>query len=64
VPVEEPEVVVAVAGASARREHERRKINDERHIAEWKGRVRSKHPVLGGLMLAVADEPKNSGTRA
>ena len=64
VPVEEPEVVVGVAGASARREYERRKINDERHIAEWKGRVRSKHPVMGGLMLAVADEPKHSGTRA
>jgi hypothetical protein len=35
VPVEKPGVVVAVAGASARREYERRKINDERHIAEW-----------------------------
>ena len=64
VPAEEPEVVVGVAGASARREYERRKTNDERNIAEWKGRVRSKHPVLGGLMLAVAVEPKNSGTRA
>ena len=64
VPVDEPEVVVGVAGASARREYERRKGNDERHVAEWKERVRSKHPVLGGLMLAVADEPKHHGTRA
>ena len=63
-PVEEPGVVVGVAGASARREYERRKVNDDRHIAEWKGRVRAKHPVLGGLMLAVADMPKDSGTRA
>lgn len=64
VPVDELEVVVGVAGASARREYERRKTNDDRHVAEWKERVRSKHPVLGGLMLAVADEPTNSGTRA
>ena len=63
-PVDELEVVVGVAGASARREYERRKTNDDRHVAEWKERVRSKHPVLGGLMLAVADEPTNSGTRA
>jgi Nuclease-related domain len=63
VPVE-PEVVVGVAGVSARREYERRKGNDERHVAEWKERVHSKHPVLGGLMLAVADEPKHHGTRA
>lgn len=62
--VDEPEVVVGVAGASARREYERRKANDEQHVAEWKERVRSKHPVLGGLMLAVADEPKQSGTSA
>jgi Nuclease-related domain len=64
VPVDELEVVVGVAGASARREYERRKGNDERHVAEWKERVHSKHPVLGGLMLAVADEPKHHGTRA
>src|SRR5665647_2549592 len=63
-PVDEPEVVVGVAGASARREYERRKGNDERHVAEWKDRIHSKHPVLGGLMLAVADEPKHHGTRA
>jgi len=63
-PVDEQEVVVGVAGASARREYERRKTNDDRRTAEWKGRVRSKHPVLGGLLLAVADKPKNSGTRA
>jgi hypothetical protein len=64
VPVDEPEVVVGVAGASARREYERRKAKDDQHVAEWKERVRAKHPVLGGLMLAVADEPKHSGTSA
>ena len=64
VSLDEQEVVVGVAGASARREYERRKGNDERHAAEWKERVHAKHPVLGGLMLAVAEEPKHHGTRA
>jgi len=63
-PVDEPEVVVGVAGASARREYERRKGNDDRRVAEWKERVRSRHPVLGGFLVRVADEPKSSGTRA
>ncbi len=63
-PVPEPDVVVGVAGASARREYERRKGNDDRRVAEWKEGVRSRHPVLGGFMLRVADEPKSSGTRA
>ena len=55
----EPEPVadieVGVGGASARREHERRKANDDRHIAEWEGRVRAKHPVLGGLVVLAHD---------
>jgi hypothetical protein len=38
--------------------------NDDRRTAVCKGRARSKHPVLAGLLLAVADKPKNSGTRA
>ena len=63
-PVADAEVGVGVGGASARREHERRKANDDRHIAEWEGRVRAKHPVLGGLVLAVADKPQNPDTRA
>ena len=48
------EVVVAVAGASARREYERRKVNDERQLAEWQDMVRSRHPHLGRLILAAA----------
>jgi hypothetical protein len=39
-----------VAGASARREGERRKTNRER-------RVREKHPRLGGALLALTGEP-------
>ena len=50
--VVEPAVVEVVesgsAGASARREFERRKAKREE-------RIRSKHPKLGGLMLAVSD---------
>jgi hypothetical protein len=38
------------AGASARREHRRRKSNRE-------ARVRSKHPVIGGMLLALGEEP-------
>lgn len=40
------------AGASARREHERRKANREQ-------RVRDKHPRIGGLVLALSDEPQH-----
>ena len=52
--------VFVLKGSRSGREFERRKINDDRHVAEWKGTVRAKHPVLGGLMLAVADEPKTT----
>jgi hypothetical protein len=38
------------AGASARREHERRKTNREQ-------RTRAKHPHIGRLLLALKDEP-------
>ena len=41
------EVDAGHAGASARREHERRR--DKRHA-----RIRSEHPYLGGLILAVS----------
>ena len=49
-----PEVVDAgTAGASARREFERRKAAREE-------RIRAKHPKLGGLILAVSDDPQST----
>lgn len=42
-----------VPGASARREFERRKATREE-------RVRSKHPRLGGLILALTDDPQST----
>ena len=49
----EPELNAGVGGASARREYERRK--DKRA-----GRIRAKHPLIGGLILAVIDEPQST----
>lgn len=43
----------SVAGASARREHERR-------IASREQRVRAQHPKLGGLLLALSGEPQST----
>jgi Nuclease-related domain len=40
------------AGASAKREHERRKTNRE-------NRVREKHPHLGGIILALQEDPQH-----
>jgi hypothetical protein len=48
-----PEVEAGVPGASARREFERRKSNREM-------RVRTKHPKLGGLILAIGDDPQST----
>lgn len=45
-----PDLEVGTAGASARREHERRKANREQ-------RTRAKHPRIGGLLLAIKDDP-------
>jgi hypothetical protein len=42
-----------VAGASARREFERRKVKREVLI-------RSRHPHVGGLLLAISDEPQTT----
>lgn len=42
-----------IAGASARREYERRKQNREQ-------RIRTAHPKLGGLMLALSDDPQST----
>lgn len=41
-----------VAGASARREHQRRRNNRETQ-------TRARHPRIGGLLLALRDEPRN-----
>lgn len=56
--VDEPEEVAVppapgAAGASARREFERRKTRREE-------RIRATHPKLGGLILAVSDEPQTT----
>lgn len=51
-PPEEPVIDYGVAGASARREHERRKANREQ-------RVRSNHKRTGGLRLALTDDPRH-----
>jgi hypothetical protein len=47
---EDPELEVGTAGASARREHQRRHANREQ-------RVRDKHPRIGGVLLALSDDP-------
>lgn len=41
------------AGASARREHERRRDNRDQ-------RIRTDHPKLGGLILALTDDPQST----
>ena len=41
------------AGASARREYERR-------VAKRENRIRTSHPRLGGLILALSDEPQST----
>ena len=43
----------SAAGGSARREYERLKARREAH-------VRARHPRLGGLILAVTDEPQTT----
>jgi hypothetical protein len=44
------DIELGTAGASARREHERRRANREK-------RVREKHPRIGGALLALSDDP-------
>jgi hypothetical protein len=46
------ELDLGVAGASARREHERRRANRE-------ARVRESHPRVGGLLFALKDDPRH-----
>jgi len=50
---EEPEIVSGRAGASARREYERR-------TAKREERVRAAHPKIGGFLLAISDEPQST----
>jgi hypothetical protein len=50
---ESPGVEVGVGGASARREHERRKATRE-------ARIRTAHPRIGGLVLALSDDPQST----
>jgi hypothetical protein len=50
---EEPQIDSGVAGASARREHERRKANRE-------AKIRTAHPRIGGLVLALSDDPQST----
>lgn len=62
VPEPVPEAQVApevggAAGASAQREYERRKTKREE-------RIRAKHPKLGGLILAVSDDPQSTNAWA
>lgn len=52
-PHAEPEIFAGVAGASARRENERRSAKRE-------ARIREKHPKLGGLMLALSEDPQST----
>lgn len=44
---------VGTAGASARREYDRRKDNREK-------RIREAHPKIGGLILALSDDPQST----
>lgn len=48
-----PETDAGTAGASARLEYERRRDSREQ-------RIRTKHPKLGGLILALSDEPQST----
>ncbi len=49
----EPEIVSGRAGASARREYERRSAKREE-------RVRAAHPKIGGFLLAISEEPQST----
>jgi hypothetical protein len=58
------DVEVGVGGASARRKQERLQAKDDENVRAWEGRVRAKYPVMGGLVLAIADKPINPSTQA
>ena len=52
-PPEQPAVAAGIAGASALREHDRR-------AARREDRVRAAHPHIGGLLLAISDDPQST----
>lgn len=52
-PTESRAVDIGTPGASARREHDRRSAKREE-------RIRTKHPKLGGLILAMSDDPQST----
>jgi hypothetical protein len=47
------EIFAGVAGSSAQREYERRKLKRET-------RIRQAHPIAGGLILALSDDPQST----
>lgn len=49
----EPEIFAGVAGASAKREFQRRSAKRE-------ARIREAHPKIGGLMLALSEDPQST----
>ena len=51
--LDQSEVFVGVAGGSAQREYERRKDKRE-------SRIREAHPRIGGLILALSDDPQST----
>lgn len=55
--VPEPEIFAGVAGASAKREFERRRAKRE-------ARIREAHPKLGGLILALSEDPQSTNAWA
>lgn len=50
---DDAEVFAGIAGASAQREYERRKNNRE-------ARIRAQHPLVGGLILSMSDDPQST----
>jgi hypothetical protein len=56
-PDEEPEFDHGTPGASARREGERRRANRER-------RTREQHPLIGGFLLAIQEQPRHESVWA
>ena len=51
--IEQPEIEAGTGGGSARREYDRRPVRREE-------RIRERHPRLGGLILALTDEPQST----
>ena len=51
--IEQPEIEAGTGGGSARREYDRRPVRREE-------RIREQHPRLGGLILALTDEPQST----